>query len=111
MFERFKQDDLRGVRFALNVFIGTTALWLFLRHFAGVNPIWAIASMIASSVALGTPLVQVELAQLPFVPVHDVVVIAVPSLQFLVFRPICYEHASVTFAMASGLTRASGNET
>lgn len=49
VFERFKQDDLRGVHFALNVFIGTTALWLFLRHFAGVSPIWAIASMIASS--------------------------------------------------------------
>lgn len=49
VFERFKQDDLRGVRFALNVFIGTTALWLLLRHVAGVNPIWAIASMIASS--------------------------------------------------------------
>jgi uncharacterized membrane protein YccC len=49
VFERFKQDDLRGVRFALNVFIGTTALWLLLRNVAGVNPIWAIASMIASS--------------------------------------------------------------
>ena len=49
VFERFKEDDLRGVRFALNVFIATTALWLLLRHFAGVNPIWAIASMIAAS--------------------------------------------------------------
>jgi uncharacterized membrane protein YccC len=49
VFKRFREDDLRGVRFALNVFIGTTALWLLLRHFAGVNPIWAIASMIAAS--------------------------------------------------------------
>ena len=49
MFERFRADDLRGVRFALNVFVGTTALWLLLRHFAGVSPIWAIASMIAAS--------------------------------------------------------------
>ena len=44
-----KQDDLRGMRFALNVFIGTSALWLLLRNVAGINPIWAIASMIASS--------------------------------------------------------------
>jgi uncharacterized membrane protein YccC len=31
------------------VFIGTTALWLLLRYSARVNPIWAIASMIAAS--------------------------------------------------------------
>ena len=49
MFDRFKTDDLRGVRFALNVFIGTTALWLLLRYSAQVNPIWAIAAMIAAS--------------------------------------------------------------
>jgi len=49
MFERFRADDLHGVRFAVNAFVGTTALWLLLRHFAGVDPIWAIASMIAAS--------------------------------------------------------------
>ena len=49
MFERFRADDLHGVRFALNAFVGTTALWLLLRHLAGVDPIWAIASMIAAS--------------------------------------------------------------
>jgi uncharacterized membrane protein YccC len=49
VFERFKQDDLRGIRFAVNVFIGTTALWLLLRYSARVNPIWAIAAMIAAS--------------------------------------------------------------
>ncbi len=37
------------MRFALNAFVGTTALWLLLRHLAGVDPIWAIASMIAAS--------------------------------------------------------------
>ncbi|WP_395664839.1 FUSC family protein [Methylocella sp.] len=37
------------MRFALNVFIGSTALWLLLRHLAGVSPIWAIASLIAAS--------------------------------------------------------------
>jgi uncharacterized membrane protein YccC len=49
VFERFRADNLHGVRFALNAFAGTTALWLLLRHLAGVNPIWAIASMIAAS--------------------------------------------------------------
>ena len=47
--ERFLEDDLVGVRFAVNVFIGTTALWLLLRLAAETNPIWAIASLIAAS--------------------------------------------------------------
>ena len=49
MLERFRADDLHGVRFAVNAFVGTTALFLLLRHLAGVDPIWAIASMIAAS--------------------------------------------------------------
>jgi hypothetical protein len=49
VFERFFEDDLLGVRFAINVFIGTTALWFLLRVIADKNPIWAIASMIAAS--------------------------------------------------------------
>ena len=47
--ERFLEDDLLGVRFALNVSIGTAACWFTLRAFSDANPIWAIASMIASS--------------------------------------------------------------
>jgi uncharacterized membrane protein YccC len=41
----------RGVlawRFAANVFFGTTIVWVVLREFGGVSPIWAIAGMIAS---------------------------------------------------------------
>ena len=49
VFERFAHDDLRGVHYAVNVFIGATAVWLLLRHLAGVNPVYAIASMIAAS--------------------------------------------------------------
>ena len=49
MFARFRQDHLLGVRFAVNVFIGTTILWLLLRYLADRDPIWAIASMIAAS--------------------------------------------------------------
>ena len=49
MFERFAKDDLRGVHYALNVFIWATVVWLLLRHLAAVNPVYAIASMIAAS--------------------------------------------------------------
>jgi uncharacterized membrane protein YccC len=47
--DRFREDDLLGVRFALNVFLGTTITWFSLRAVSDANPIWAIASMIASS--------------------------------------------------------------
>ncbi len=47
--ERFLEDGLVGVRFAVNVFIGATALWLLLRLAGDTDPIWAIASMIAAS--------------------------------------------------------------
>jgi len=47
--ERFLEDGLVGVRFAVNVFIGTTALWLLLQFAGDTDPIWAIASMIAPS--------------------------------------------------------------
>ncbi len=38
-----------GVHFALNIFVATTLLWIVLRHWAKLNPIWAISSMIAAS--------------------------------------------------------------
>ncbi len=47
--ERIIKDDWLGVHFAINVFIATTLLWLLLRRAAGLNPIWAISSMIAAS--------------------------------------------------------------
>ncbi|MFN8007437.1 MAG: FUSC family protein [Terriglobia bacterium] len=48
-WERFIKDDWLGVHFALNVYIATTVLWLILHKAAGLNPIWAISSMIAAS--------------------------------------------------------------
>lgn len=41
--------DLLGVRFAVNVFVASAILWYLLRHVADTNPIWSIASMVASS--------------------------------------------------------------
>ena len=44
-----KGADWVGVHFALNIFVATTLLWLVLRLAAGLDPIWAISSMIAAS--------------------------------------------------------------
>ena len=49
VLDRILEDDLLGVRFAVNVAIGTTLLWILVRLIAETNPIWAIASMIAAS--------------------------------------------------------------
>ena len=43
------RHDLVGVRFAVNVFIASIIVWFVLRRIADTNPIWAIASMVASS--------------------------------------------------------------
>ena len=40
--------DLLGVRFAVNLFVATTLLWLMIRT-RQVDPIWAISSMVAAS--------------------------------------------------------------
>lgn len=41
--------DWLGVRYAANIFVATTLLWLMLHQAAGLNPIWAISSMVAAS--------------------------------------------------------------
>jgi hypothetical protein len=42
------QRDLQGIRFAVNVFIGSAITWYTLEYGGDINPIWAIASMIAA---------------------------------------------------------------
>jgi uncharacterized membrane protein YccC len=44
-----KGTDWVGVHFAVNIFVATTVLWLVLSLAAGLDPIWAISSMIAAS--------------------------------------------------------------
>lgn len=34
---------------ALNVFVATSLVWILIRQWAGLNPIWAISAMLASS--------------------------------------------------------------
>jgi uncharacterized membrane protein YccC len=41
--------DVGGLHLAMNVFVATTVLWFVLRSWAGLNPIWAISAMLASS--------------------------------------------------------------
>jgi uncharacterized membrane protein YccC len=41
--------DAGGLHLALNVFVGTSLAWLVVRKWAGLNPIWAISAMLASS--------------------------------------------------------------
>jgi uncharacterized membrane protein YccC len=48
-WERIVKGDALGLHYAANVFLATIALWLILRRGADTNPIWAIASMIATS--------------------------------------------------------------
>jgi hypothetical protein len=40
--------NLGGVHLAVNVFVGTTLVWIVVRKWAGLNPIWAISAMLAS---------------------------------------------------------------
>lgn len=49
VFAHFLEDDLLGVRFAANVFIASIIVWIGIRFFFHADPIWAMASMIASS--------------------------------------------------------------
>jgi len=42
-------DHVLGLRFAANVFVATVIVWQTLAYFGNDRPIWAIASMVASS--------------------------------------------------------------
>lgn len=48
-FERFLADDLRGIHYAVSIFIATTVLWILVKEYGDSNPIWAISSMVATS--------------------------------------------------------------
>ena len=48
-FERFLKDDMRGIHYAVSIFIATTLLWIVVKEYGDANPIWAISSMVATS--------------------------------------------------------------
>lgn len=47
--DRSFRGDWAGLHFSVNIFVATTVLWIIVRKFAGLDPIWAISSMIAAS--------------------------------------------------------------
>jgi uncharacterized membrane protein YccC len=49
LLQRFLQDDMRGVHYAVSLFIATTVLWIVVKEIGDANPIWAISSMVATS--------------------------------------------------------------
>ena len=48
-FERFLADDMRGIHYAVSMFIATAVLWIIVKVYGDGNPIWAISSMVATS--------------------------------------------------------------
>ena len=48
LLERLK-EDMRGVHYAVSLFIATTVLWIVVKEIGDANPIWAISSMVATS--------------------------------------------------------------
>lgn len=48
-FARFLEDDMRGVHYAVSMFVATTILWVAAKALGDANPIWAISSMVATS--------------------------------------------------------------
>ena len=48
LLEGFK-EDMRGVHYAVSLFIATTVLWIVVKEIGDANPIWAISSMVATS--------------------------------------------------------------
>lgn len=49
LVDRLREDELRGVRYAVNVFVATTVLWFVVKVYGDSNPIWAVSSMVATS--------------------------------------------------------------
>jgi uncharacterized membrane protein YccC len=43
------KDDMRGVHYAVSLFVATTVLWIVVKEIGDANPIWAISSMVATS--------------------------------------------------------------
>jgi len=47
--ERLVDDDMRGIHYAVSLFIATATLWMIAQWWGDTNPIWAISSMVATS--------------------------------------------------------------
>lgn len=46
---RLVRDDMRGIHYAVSIFLATTLLWILMNKLAGTSAIWAVSSMVATS--------------------------------------------------------------
>jgi uncharacterized membrane protein YccC len=100
VLDRLHEDHLLGVRFAVNVFIASIIVWITLRFFTHASPIWAIASMIASS----EPVVKQGLKMFRSRLINTLVGCAVGLLFLLVGEPTAWK---LPFALAITVLLAS----
>jgi uncharacterized membrane protein YccC len=100
VLDRLHEDNLLGVRFAVNVFIASIIVWITLRFFTHASPIWAIASMIASS----EPVVKQGLKMFRSRLINTLVGCAVGLLFLLVGEPTAWK---LPFALAITVLLAS----
>jgi len=49
VLDRFRHDDVRGLHYAVSIFIATTLLWVLMNKVAHSSAIWAVSSMVATS--------------------------------------------------------------
>jgi uncharacterized membrane protein YccC len=100
MLDRILEDNLLGVRFAVNVFIASIIVWIALQFFTQASPIWAIASMIASS----EPVVMQGLKMFRSRLIHTLVGCVVGLLFLSVGEPTAWK---LPFALAITVLLAS----
>jgi uncharacterized membrane protein YccC len=100
VLDRLHEDHLLGVRFAVNVFVASIIVWITLRFFTHASPIWAIASMIASS----EPVVKQGLKMFRSRLINTLVGCAVGLLFLLVGEPTAWK---LPFALAITVLLAS----
>jgi uncharacterized membrane protein YccC len=100
VLDRLHEDHLLGVRFAVNVFVSSIIVWITLRFFTHASPIWAIASMIASS----EPVVKQGLKMFRSRLINTLVGCAVGLLFLLVGEPTAWK---LPFALAITVLLAS----
>ena len=49
LLDRLLHDDMRGIHYAVSIFVATTLLWILMNRILGMSAIWAVSSMVATS--------------------------------------------------------------
>ncbi|MFO1408321.1 MAG: FUSC family protein [Steroidobacteraceae bacterium] len=90
--QRFRADDLRGVHYAVSLFISSTILWFIVGYLGDTSPIWAVSSMVATSDPQVTQALQTFWGRI----LNTLLGCAVG----LVFIAVGHSHWEMPFAMA-----------